>query len=107
MALNQGSRGAIEAAAGGLDQSVVGGVVRARGRSMFIIREHRRNAHSPGEDFLPAAEDLREPAPGPASRNNAARPGSAGASGEGVSVSRATRRGALTGWQERRPGAVR
>ena len=83
------------AAAGGLYQSVVGGVIRARGGSMFIIRENRRNTHSPEEDFLPAAEDF----PGLASRNNAARSGSAGANVEGVRLSEATRRVALTGWQ--------
>jgi hypothetical protein len=33
--------------------------------SIFYTRELRPNIHSPGEDFLPAAEDFPEPAPGP------------------------------------------
>jgi hypothetical protein len=44
---------------------------------------------------------------GLASRNNAARSGGAGANGEGVRILGATRRVALTGWAQRRPGEVR
>jgi hypothetical protein len=75
--------------------------------SLFYTREHRPNIHRPGEDLLLAAEDFPDPATGLASKNNAVRSGGAGASGEGVRISGATRRVALTGWQQRRSGEVR
>src|SRR5262249_52973139 len=68
------------------------GVAALRAESIFLTRECRPNIHSPGEDFVLAAENFAEPARGLAPRHSAVRPGGAGADGGEARISGATRR---------------